>query len=69
MLEPFCPIKHDVYVTIIHISNCETLHRHVSDVNIYSDIKKILNRVFTANNNIYFLYYINSSVKFIKAST
>ena len=38
MLEPFCPVKHDLYITNIHVSYRVTVYRHVSDIDIYSDI-------------------------------
>ena len=38
MLEPFCLMKHDLYITNIHVSYGETVCSHVSDINIYSDI-------------------------------
>ena len=38
MLEPFCPMKHDLYITNIPVSYRETVCRPVFDINIYSDI-------------------------------
>ena len=36
---PLCSMKHDLYITYIHISYLETVHRHFSDVDINSDIQ------------------------------
>ena len=65
MLEPFCPMKHDLYITNIHISYQETVGRHASDINIYS-LYKILCHILTTNNKKNFIpyMYINSSTNF-----
>ena len=38
MLEPFCPLNHDSYLTNIHVSYRETVCKHVSDITIYLDM-------------------------------
>ena len=38
MLELFCPVKHDLYITNVHVSYRDTVYRYVSDVDVNSDI-------------------------------
>ena len=37
-LESFCPVKHYLHITNIHVLHRDRVHSHVSDINIYSDI-------------------------------
>ena len=37
-LESFCPVKHYLHITNIHVLHRDRVYSHVSDINIYSDI-------------------------------
>ena len=37
-LESFCPVKHYLHITNIHVLHRDRVYSYVSDINIYSDI-------------------------------
>ena len=58
MLEPFCPMKHDLYITNIHVSYRDTVCIGMFPILTFIQIYKILCRIITTNNNFTFSYNI-----------